>query len=97
MQEHPRTPSAPAWTAAIWPLVTGLAVGFLVGRETAVKGSGGAAEPAAEKTAEKVPAGTKLPAKVYKSESEFPEGWTKAADLTAVTSVSFDGLTPAQK
>jgi protein-disulfide isomerase len=97
MQENPRTPSTPAWTAAIWPLVTGLAVGFLVGRETAGKGSAGSAEPATEKTAQTVPAGTKMPAKIYKSEGAFPEGWTKAADLTSVTSVSFDGLTPAQK
>ncbi|HXJ20272.1 MAG TPA: thioredoxin domain-containing protein [Polyangia bacterium] len=95
-QESSRTPP---WTAAIWPLVTGLAVGFLVGRETASKGSGGptAADTAVEKPGETVPAGTKMPAKVYKSESEFPEGWTKSADLASVTGVSFDGLTPAQK
>jgi protein-disulfide isomerase len=95
-QESPRTPT---WTAAIWPLITGLAVGFLVGRETAGKGSGGptAADTAADKPSQTVPAGTKMPAKIYKSETEFPEGWTKSADLVSVTGVSFDGLTPAQK
>jgi protein-disulfide isomerase len=92
-------PRTPPWTAAIWPLVTGLAVGFLVGRETAGKGSGGptAADTASEKPSQAVPAGTKMPAKIYKSEAEFPEGWTKSADLVSVTGVSFDGLTPAQK
>jgi len=91
--------SRPAWTAAIWPLVTGLAVGFLVGRETGNHGaSGGAsADSASDKAGETVPAGTKMPAKIYHSESEFPEGWTKSADLASVTGVSFDGLTPQQK
>jgi len=91
--------SRPAWTAAIWPLVTGLAVGFLVGRETGSHGaSGGAsADSASDKAGEAVPAGTKMPVKIYHSESEFPEGWTKSADLASVTGVSFDGLTPQQK
>jgi len=91
--------SRPAWTAAIWPLVTGLAVGFLVGRETGNHGaSGGAsADSASDKPSEAVPAGTKMPAKIYHAESEFPEGWTKSADLASVTGVSFDGLTPQQK
>src|SRR4029078_8339135 len=40
---------------------------------------------------------TKMPAKIYKSESEFPEGWTKSADLASVTTVSMTDLTPAQK
>jgi protein-disulfide isomerase len=98
-QDSSRTPPAPAWTAAIWPLVTGLAVGFLVGRETAGRGSGGttAAETTADRPAEAVPAGVKMPATIYKSESEFPAGWIKSADLASVTAVSFDGLTPAQK
>src|ERR1700743_180431 len=93
-QERP-----PSWTAAIWPLVTGLAVGFLVGRETAAKSSAGptAADVPAEKSGGAWPAGTKLPDKIYKAESDFPAGWTKSADLASVTGVSFDGLTPAQK
>ena len=92
---HESNSPRPAWTAAIWPLVTGLAVGFLVGRETGSHGaSGGAsADSASDKAGEAVPAGTKMPAKIYHSESEFPEGWTKSADLASVTGVSFDGLT----
>src|SRR6187401_3637746 len=69
----------PAWLAIVWPLLTGLAVGFLVGREVGNRGSGGSGESAA--VTGKAPAGTKMPAKVYKSENEFPEGWTKSADL----------------
>src|SRR5450631_56171 len=89
----------PAWTAAIWPLVTGLAVGFLVGRETGSHGArgGASADSASDRPSEAVPAGTKMPAKIYHSESEFPEGWTKSTDLASVTAVSFDGLTPQQK
>src|SRR5580698_275487 len=88
-----------AWS---WPLATGLAVGLFVGRVTAGIGSGGgshevAADVGADKGSDAVPAGTKMPAKIYHSESEFPAGWTKEADLSSVTSVSFAGLTPQQK
>jgi protein-disulfide isomerase len=92
--------STPAWTAAIWPLITGLAVGFLVGRETAQPGhptetaDTGAEKAAAEPAA---PSGVKLPDKIYKSQADFPAGWTKEADLASVTTVSFAGLTDAQK
>jgi protein-disulfide isomerase len=90
-----------AWTAHIWPLVTGLAVGLFVGRVTAGVGSGGGASPsadvAADKAGDSVPAGTKMPDKIYHAESEFPAGWTKEADLSGVASVSFAGLTPQQK
>jgi len=99
MAQNSDSPRPPAWTATLWPLVTGLAVGFLVGRETGSHGSagGGSAETAAEKASDKVPAGTKMPDKIYKSESEFPAGWTKEADLASVTTVSFAGLSSAQK
>src|ERR1700689_106456 len=85
-----------------WPLATGLAVGLFVGRVTAGIGSGSssheaAADVAADKGSDAVPAGTKMPAKIYHSESEFPAGWTKEADLSSVSSVSFAGLTPQQK
>src|SRR6185369_10726793 len=89
---------SPGAGAVIWPLVTGLAVGFLVGRETAGGRAGGgetAAAPAA--AADKAPAGTKMPAKTYKSQSEFPTGWIKEADLASVTTVSFAGLSEPQK
>src|SRR5450432_3619249 len=98
MAQDPSSPRPAAWTATIWPLVTGLAVGFLVGRETAGHGSSGSvADLSAEKGSDVVPAGTKLPAKIFKSESEFPSGWTKEADLSGVTTVSFAGLTAQQK
>src|SRR3954452_11798353 len=96
---HESNSSRPAWTAAIWPLVTGLAVGFLVGRETGSHGArgGASADSASDKSGDTVRAGTKMPAKIYHSESEFPEGWTKSADLASVTGVSLDGLTAPQK
>src|SRR3954469_1167971 len=85
------------WGATLWPLITGLALGYIVGQKTA--GSGGGTKRDEKATAEKadVPAGTKLPAKVFKTQKEFPEGWTKESDLTSVKSVSFEGLTDAQK
>jgi protein-disulfide isomerase len=92
-------PSKLALGATLWPLITGLAIGYIVGQKTA--GGGGHADDqgAGDKVAAKadVPAGTKLPDKIYKSESEFPEGWTKSADLASVATVSFAGLTDAQK
>src|SRR6476661_6806619 len=98
MTQGNETPRAAGLAATIWPLVTGLAVGFLVGRETAGPRSGAVAtEAAAAKSDDQVPAGTKLPAKIYKAESEFPEGWTKSADLASVTTVSMTDLTTAQK
>ena len=90
--------------ATIWPLVAGLAVGILIGRETA--GGGGRGRDSASATADKAepaaaaaaaPAGTKMPAKLYKSPGEFPAAWLKEADLSSVTGLSFAGLTDAQK
>jgi protein-disulfide isomerase len=93
-----RTPAA--WGATIWPLVTGLAVGFLVGRETS--SSSHTTEAAAEHggtqpSAEHIAPGTKLPDKIYKTQGEFPSGWIKEADLTSVAGISFAGLTDGQK
>ena len=67
---HESNSPRPAWTAAIWPLVTGLAVGFLVGRETGSHGarSGASADSASDKSSDAVPAGTKMPAKIFHSE-----------------------------
>ncbi|MDB4982632.1 MAG: DSBA-like thioredoxin protein [Myxococcales bacterium] len=90
--------SGAALTATLWPLITGLAVGFLVGRETAPRHAGEeTAAGESGKAADKAPAGVKLPDKIYKAESEFPEGWTKSADLATVTTISLAGLTDAQK
>jgi protein-disulfide isomerase len=72
-------------------LVAGLAVGFAVGREMGARSGGGGhegAEPAHVAAA---------PANAYKSETQFPAKWLKAADLTSVSGVSLDGMTDAQK
>ncbi|HMF44019.1 MAG TPA: thioredoxin domain-containing protein [Polyangia bacterium] len=87
-----------AWIDKLWPLLTGLAIGFLIGKEIERRhweGGGGGSETVA--VAGKAPAGTKMPAKIYKSESEFPEGWTKSADLASVNTISMTDLTAAQK
>ncbi|HLK92219.1 MAG TPA: thioredoxin domain-containing protein [Polyangia bacterium] len=87
---------APTW---LWPLVTGLAVGFMTGYLTGQTkgGHAGSADTTAEKASDTVPAGTKMPAKIYAAEKDFPEGWTKSADLASVTGVSFAGLSDKQK
>jgi protein-disulfide isomerase len=95
MAQNDSSSRGPAWIATVWPLLTGLAIGFLVGREVGNhRGSGG---ETAEVAGSKAPAGTKMPAKVYKSESEFPADWTKSADLASVTTVSLTDLTAGQK
>src|SRR5262245_28185198 len=82
-----------------WALVTGLAVGFLVGREMGGRGGSTASDESPKAAAEAPKAGqAALPATVYKSESQFPAAWQKSADLTGhVAGVSFDGLSDAQK
>jgi protein-disulfide isomerase len=89
--------SSRSWgPTVIWPLVTGLAVGFLVGRETGARSrDGGSAE--APKGGDTPSAAVKMPAKVYKSQGDFPAGWLKESDLTGVTTISFVGLSDAQK
>jgi protein-disulfide isomerase len=89
-------PSKLAIGATLWPLITGLAIGYIVGQKTAGHGESGGDEKVAAKKDE-VPAGTKLPDKIYKSESQFPEGWTKSADLASVNTVSLAGLNDTQK
>jgi protein-disulfide isomerase len=96
MAQNDSSSRGPTWLATVWPLLTGLAIGFLVGREVGNHRSGGGGETA-EVAGSKAPAGTKMPAKIYKAESEFPEGWTKSADLASVTTVSLTDLTTAQK
>jgi hypothetical protein len=86
---------AAAQRGAVWPLATGLAIGFAVGREAyrfsldSPKGSDAPASSAAAAIApEKV--------KAYATQAEFPAGWIKDADLGASGSV-LAGLTDAQK
>ena len=95
MAQNDSSSRSPAWIATVWPLLTGLAIGFLVGREVGNNRGGGG--ETADVAGSKAPAAAKMPAKVYKSETEFPEGWTKSADLASVTTVSLTDLTPAQK
>src|SRR3954453_16055720 len=95
MAQNESSSRGPTWIATVWPLLTGLAIGFLVGREVGNHRGGGG--ETADVAGSKTPVGTKMPAKIYKSESEFPEGWTKSADLASVTTVSFTDLTAPQK
>jgi protein-disulfide isomerase len=99
MAQNEASSRGPAWIATLWPLLTGLAIGFLVGKEVGSRhgGQGGDGETAAAVGDSKAPAGTKMPAKIYKSESEFPQGWTKSADLASVNTVAMTDLTTAQK
>src|SRR5438046_1671023 len=92
--------------AALWPLITGLAVGFIVGRETGPKRGGSEEEASSESEAAPpskpaapsaaAPAAA-APSRVYRAEKDFPPTWLKTTDLTGVASVSFDGLSEAQK
>ena len=81
----------------IWPLITGLAVGFLIGREVGGPRHDGAGGGSGSAVADKAAAGTKMPAKIYKSDAEFPDGWMKEADFAGVTTFSLAGLTAPQK
>src|SRR5690349_644819 len=87
------------WGATVWPLVTGLAVGFLVGRETGtMRGRESAsAEPKGGDAPAAAAVAVKMPAKVYKTQAEFPSGWLKDSDLSSVAGISFAGLNDAQK
>jgi protein-disulfide isomerase len=84
-----------------WALVTGLAVGFLIGREVAPRSGGSAgddARPSAAAPAAGAPtAAAPVPAKVYKTEAEFPSSWYKSSVFTSVAGLSLDGLSDAQK
>ena len=36
MAQNDSSSRGPAWVATVWPLLTGLAIGFLVGKKSAV-------------------------------------------------------------
>ena len=92
-----------AGASNIWPwtLAVGLLAGFLIGREMGPRGGtsgGGVQADKGDNGAESAKGGTAAaPAKVYKSENDFPAGWTKSADMTGVAGISFDGVSDAQK
>lgn len=80
-----------------WALLTGLAVGFAIGREVDhvrqwSEKTGGDTGPASTAVA----AGVKLPAKVYAKTAEFPADWVKEADL-ANGATLLAGLADEQK
>jgi hypothetical protein len=75
----------------VWALVTGLAVGYIIGRE--VGGISGRTGAAKETAGETTSAGS---GKTYASEAEFPAGWTKDGDLGQHAGI-FAGLTEQQK
>src|SRR5688572_22693860 len=85
-----------------WALVVGLLAGFVIGREMGPRSGSTeptvAAAPApAGAPSAAAPAPAAAPAKIYKSESDFPKGWMKSAELTGVKDLSWDGLDDAQK
>jgi hypothetical protein len=91
------TPPSPMRNWVGWPLLTGLAIGFAVGREAyrlggSGAGSASAPEGATSATATKDSAGPKAYAKV----SDFPAEWLKEADLGTAGNV-LAGLTDPQK
>jgi protein-disulfide isomerase len=82
----------------IWlALITGLAVGFVVGREMGPRTSSASNTEEARPAPAAVAAAAAPAGPTHKSESTFPANWLKAADLTTVKGVSFDGVTDAQK
>jgi len=92
-------PSSSGKGVAVWTLITGLAVGFAIGRESGGGGTKSGEDEAPSKTASagSGSTGTKAPSRVYKSQADFPPTWLKEADLAAVPNLKFDGLTDAQK
>jgi len=83
-----------------WALATGLAFGFVIGREVGSRTGGtgpGAPAAVAPSPLAAAVAAAAVPARVYAGEAEFPSGWLKAADLTGVAGLSMDGLSDAQK
>ncbi len=83
--------------SAVWPLATGLAVGFAVGREayrfglSDTRPTGSSADaPSAVIAAENGPKSA------YARQSDFPSGWVKEGDL-ANGATLFSGLTEPQK
>jgi hypothetical protein len=80
---------------AVWPLITGLAVGFAVGRESYRFGPGGAAGPEASASPS---AGAIAPDKkpAYAKMSDFPSGWLKDTDIGNGATL-LAGLTDPQK
>ena len=81
-----------------WALAVGLLAGFIIGSYMGPRSGGGSEEtPRVAAAAAAAPGAAAAPAKVYKSESEFPAGWMKSSELTGVAGLSWDGLSDGQK
>ncbi len=91
LTEHPPSSGSKNW---LFALIAGLAVGFLVGERMGPRSGGGGGD--SPEKAKVVAAGTGAGAK-YKSESEFPAGWMKSADLTSVKDLDWTGASDGQK
>src|SRR5687768_12312156 len=96
---HPKSMNPNIWP---WALAVGLLAGFLIGREMGPRSGGGAdeAETAAAPSGAVAPSAAAAPSggapsKIYKAEGEFPAGWMKSGELTAVAGVA--SLNAAQK
>jgi protein-disulfide isomerase len=81
-----------------WALAVGLLAGFIIGSYMGPMRGGSAENAGAKEAVAAAPAaGAAAPAKIYKSEAEFPAGWLKSADLVSVAGVSWTGFSEAQK
>lgn len=80
----------------VWALVTGLAIGFAVGREAHRLGSSDTAPVADTSATPAFIAADNAGRKVYARSADFPAGWVKDTDL-ANGATLFAGLTDAQK
>lgn len=80
---------------AVWPLITGIAVGFAMGRESIRFGLGEGSSQVATAPSS-APIGIESAHKTYARTSDFPAGWVKDTDLSNGATL-FAGLTDAQK
>ena len=84
-----------ARNSAVWPLATGLALGFAVGRE-AYRFGLDPPHASTDTAASAAPIAPDKAVKTYTKEADFPADWIKDTDLGAAGSV-LSGLTDAQK
>jgi hypothetical protein len=83
--------------SSVWPLATGLAVGFAVGREAYRFGlSDTRPSSSASDASTAFIAAENAPKAAYAHEADFPSGWVKDSDLGDNTKL-FAGLSEAQK
>jgi protein-disulfide isomerase len=93
-ESQPKNTQTNIWP---WALVVGLLSGFVIGREMGPRSGDDDAEESRPVAAAAAPAAPAPPGKIYRAESEFPAGWMKAAELTGVAGLSWDGVSDGQK